>query len=845
MEHEEPLKAALADRYTIEKEIGSGGMATVYLAQDLKHNRQVAVKVLDPELAQSLGAERFLREIKTVANLTHPHILPLFDSGEVDGFLFYVMPYVKGESLRARLTKEKQLPVEDAVQITREIADALAYAHEDGVIHRDVKPANIMLEAGHALLADFGVAHAVAEAKDERLTRTGTSLGTPAYMSPEQATGEQDLDGRSDQYALGCVLYEMLAGQPPFTGATGEVVIRQQLTADPTPISVIRPGVLASVESAIDRMLGKAPADRFKTTRDLVSVLDLAGKPPGFAQTSRWMKAAIYAGLFLVSLATVSFFASRWSRGPAELREDLVVVFPFSNRTGNPDLDEAGALVADWLSDELNRSLEVQALDQMAVSQALGFLEDDIPPRTLATEFGAGKFISGEILSLADRLVVRARVFRTGVESRPLLAEAEGVETDLAAVIEDVKQRVLTALNVSQDEYVREWIATPPTLEAWRIYTRGIPYFFERDFETASPFFLEAYEADTTFLDALVSAAGAARQSGRWERLDSLLEVIEPRIDRLSPFWRVWIDSYRSALAGDLEGSYAIWRGEYERNPDRVWKPYMVGQYALALGRPVEAAQWIEETDPADPLVRPFLRNLFNQLSEAHYYAGEVSESLEQARKGLSRFPSDLRLHCREIRALASLGRMGEVDRTLRGVEAVSPGWGFTPGLAFLQVARDLAVLGYEAESHRAAERALQWFVSQDPEASREEQAEALLLADRPEEASVILGKLVDEGPERLFTRGLLGISLAVTGDIAGAEEEAEWFERLDRPYLLGAHKRWQGKILAHLGRKDEAVGLLRESHLEGRLWWWFPTDPLLAPLWEHAGFREFIRPKG
>jgi serine/threonine-protein kinase len=187
MDQEERLRSALADRYQIEREIGRGGMATVYLAEDLKHDRKVAVKVLNPKLAQNLGAERFLREIRTVANLTHPHILPIFDSGEADGFLYYVLPYAKGESLRSRLTKEKQLPVEDAIQITREIAGALAYAHREGVIHRDVKPANIMLEEGHAVLADFGVAHAVAEAKDERLTRTGTSLGTLAARRGEHA----------------------------------------------------------------------------------------------------------------------------------------------------------------------------------------------------------------------------------------------------------------------------------------------------------------------------------------------------------------------------------------------------------------------------------------------------------------------------------------------------------------------------------------------------------------------------------------------------------------------------------------------------------------------------------
>jgi tetratricopeptide (TPR) repeat protein/tRNA A-37 threonylcarbamoyl transferase component Bud32 len=279
MEDQERVAEALADRYRIEREIGAGGMATVYLAQDLKHNRQVAVKVLDPDLAERLGAERFLREIETAANLTHPHILPLFDSGEADGFLFYVMPFVEGESLRSRLTKEKQLPVEDAVQITREIADALAFAHEKGVVHRDVKPANVMLEAGHAVLADFGVAHAVAEAKEDRLTRTGSSLGTPAYMSPEQAAGEQDLDGRSDQYALGCVLFEMLAGHPPFTGAQVEAVVRQHLTEEPPSVTQARPAVNEEVVAVIKRALAKSPADRFKTTGEMAAELALTTMP--------------------------------------------------------------------------------------------------------------------------------------------------------------------------------------------------------------------------------------------------------------------------------------------------------------------------------------------------------------------------------------------------------------------------------------------------------------------------------------------------------------------------------------------------------------------------------------
>jgi len=210
------LEAALAERYRIERELGSGGMATVYLAEDLKHHRQVAIKVLRPDLAAVLGSYRFLREIEIAAKLTHPHILPLHDSGEADGFLYYVMPYVAGESLRDRLNREKQLPIDDSLKLASEVADALGFAHEHNVIHRDIKPENILLEAKHAVVADFGVARAIEEAGQTRLTETGIAIGTPAYLSPEQASGERELDGRSDIYALGCVLYEMLAGEPPF-----------------------------------------------------------------------------------------------------------------------------------------------------------------------------------------------------------------------------------------------------------------------------------------------------------------------------------------------------------------------------------------------------------------------------------------------------------------------------------------------------------------------------------------------------------------------------------------------------------------------------------------------------
>src|SRR5881275_1194984 len=257
------VQAALAGRYTIERELGRGGMATVYLAQDRKHHRQVAIKVLKPELAAALGPERFLREIDTAARLTHPHILPLHDSGEAAGLLYYVMPYVEGETLRDRLEREGQLPLEEAVRITREVASALSYAHSHDVVHRDIKPENILLSGGEAVVADFGIARALVAAGADKLTDTGLAVGTPGYMSPEQAMAEPRIDGRADTYALGCVLYEMLAGHPPFLGTTAQEILARH-TLDPVPpLRTIRREVPAAVEHAVLKALAKSPADRF------------------------------------------------------------------------------------------------------------------------------------------------------------------------------------------------------------------------------------------------------------------------------------------------------------------------------------------------------------------------------------------------------------------------------------------------------------------------------------------------------------------------------------------------------------------------------------------------------
>jgi serine/threonine-protein kinase len=258
-------------------------MATVYLAEDVRHDRRVALKVLRPELAAVIGAERFLAEIKLTANLQHPHILPLFDSGEADGYLFYVMPFVEGETLRDRLNREKQLPVSDAVRITTEVASALDYAHRHGVVHRDIKPENILLHDGQALVADFGIALAASKASGARMTETGMSLGTPHYMSPEQAMGEREITARSDVYALGAVLYEMLTGDPPFTGSTAQAIVARVVTESPRPLLPQRHTIPRQVEAAVLTALEKLPADRFASAAEFAAAL----KDPSYATTTR------------------------------------------------------------------------------------------------------------------------------------------------------------------------------------------------------------------------------------------------------------------------------------------------------------------------------------------------------------------------------------------------------------------------------------------------------------------------------------------------------------------------------------------------------------------------------
>ena len=415
------LRDALADRYAVERELGRGGMATVFLAEDRKHGRPVAIKVLHAELAAALGAERFLREIEIAARLQHPHILPLYDSGSAAGFLFYVMPYVEGESLRDRLNREKQLSVEDTLRVATEVAAALAYAHSRGVVHRDIKPENIMLSGGSAVVADFGIARAVSVAGDgQHLTQTGTIIGTPAYMSPEQASGSTEVDGRSDEYSLACVVYEMLVGAPPFTGPTAQAIIARHSLDMVSPPSIVRNTIPDAVEGAILRALSKVPADRYPTVALFAEALNTPSAATGAhrrATLERGIKRPrpvlrrlLPVGAVIVALA--GYYATRSARAGrgaavSGLDPKHIAVLYFDDLSRDHSLGYLADGITEALIGDLARVQPLTVISRNGVSPYRG---QTVQPDSIARALAVGTVVTGSVEQTGDRFRVTVRL---------------------------------------------------------------------------------------------------------------------------------------------------------------------------------------------------------------------------------------------------------------------------------------------------------------------------------------------------------------------------------------------------------------------------------------------------
>jgi serine/threonine-protein kinase len=498
------LRQALSDRYTIERELGRGGMATVYLATDGRVDRRVAVKVLHPELAAAVGGERFHREIQIATHLTHPNILPVYDSGEASGTFFYVMPFVEGESLRDRLNRERQLGIDEAIRITCQIASALEYAHAANIVHRDIKPENILIAAGQAVLADFGIARAVTSVADvEALTRTGMSLGTPAYMSPEQGLGERNLDGRSDEYSLACVAYEMLAGQPPFIAPTMQGLIARHVAETVPLITTVRRAVPDDIQDVILQALEKVPADRFPTIGQFGEALAEAGSMTMTAMTRRattprpmryttrtnriaprrhtswWRSAAVAAGLAIPLVAGVGYAAQRFLVNGRHIRSETgdvganrLAVLYFADESRNGDL----RYLADELTESLiDRLMQVSALDVTSANAVLPFRGTDASADSIARTLNVGSIVRGSVEP--TRKGVRVNVQLVDGPSGGAVEHAgfELASADLVKATGELSTRVAEFLRtrIGREVTLRERKRSASSADAWTLVQRA------------------------------------------------------------------------------------------------------------------------------------------------------------------------------------------------------------------------------------------------------------------------------------------------------------------------------------------------------------------------------------
>ena len=607
------LQATLGDRYTIEREVGRGGMATVYVAHDAKHGRPVAVKVLHPQLAAQLGPERFLREIQIAARLQHPHILPLYDSGQAEGLLYYVMPFVEGESLRQRLERERQLPLEDALGIARAVAAALDYAHRHQVVHRDIKPENVMLHEGEATVTDFGIAKAITAAGRDTLTQTGTAVGTPAYMSPEQAAGEAELDGRSDIYSLGVMLYEMLAGEPPYTGPTAQAILAKRFTEPVPSLRAARDTIPEWVERAITNALARVPADRFATAAQFGQALRApsgVSTPPGSVPAASVAQAAG---------ATKS-----------------IAVLPFVNMSADPENE----YFTDGIAEEIINALtKIQALRVVSRTSAFAFKGKTLDIRKIGEQLSVATVLEGSVRKAGTKLRVTAQLVNVA-DGYHLWSDRYDRELeDVFAIQDEIAGNIVKALRVvlSEDEKRAIEVVQTVNVEAYDYYLRGRQFFhqFRRTgIQFARRMFERAIEIEPTYV---LAYAGIA--------------------DCCSFLYMYW-DGSRA----NLEGADSASRKALELGPD-VADAHAARGLALSLSRQYDEAHREFETAIR---INP-------KLYEAHYFYGRTCRQQGKLEEAVRHFEEAARVRPEDYQAvlLASppyreLGRQAEADDALR-----------------------------------------------------------------------------------------------------------------------------------------------------------------------------------
>jgi eukaryotic-like serine/threonine-protein kinase len=650
------LRDALADRYLIEGELGRGGMATVYLAEDLKHQRRVAVKVLHAEHSAAVGKERFLREITTAANLTHPHIVPVFDSGEADGQLYFVMPLIEGETLRARLEREGPLPVEEAIRLVREVADGLEYAHGAGILHRDLKPENIMLSRGHALLADFGIAGSTNGASAQaRLTQTGTSLGTAAYMSPEQATGERELGPPSDVYGLASVLYELLTGVAPFTGPTFQAILVKRFTQEAPSCSSRRADTPAGCDAAIARALAREPADRFASVRAFAEAIATAMTP------------------------AVAHLAAT---------DRSIVVLPFANLSPDPDNE----YFSDGLTEEIISDLSaVRALNVISRTSAMQLKGTTRDIRTLGRDLGVRYVLEGGVRKAGTRLRITAQLIDARTDHHLWTEKFSGTMDDIFEVQERVSREIVNALNVTLTPDEDHRLAARPVRDAraYDLYLRARQalrrYGPEIDRGLAMVEEAIAIEGATPPLRGLRALAWVYMARSGWKPELQPLDLADRETQALLTIAPE--AAYTQALAGfvayqrgDLRAAVRALRLANEREPGDPDVLFFLG---IALGAAGQAEAQLdigEEWLATDPLASM----AWVLAGAARWFVGRIEEAASFMERALELEPESVFIPWGLGYTYAMLGRIDQADVHAEWLMTHAPQMPYAPHLKSL-----------------------------------------------------------------------------------------------------------------------------------------------------------------
>ena len=853
------LEDALRDRYVLERELGRGGMATVYLARDVKHDRLVALKVLHPELAAMLGPERFLREIKFAARLQHPHILSVHDSGaagqEGSGAerLWFTMPYVEGESLRDRLKRESQLPVEDAVQITREAGQALDYAHQHGVIHRDIKPENILLtKDGNVLVADFGIARALEP--EEQLTATGLSVRTPAYMSPAQAAGERTVDARTDVYSLGCVLYEMLAGEPPFTGPTAQAIIAKRFSTTATPIRVVRPDVPEPIEQAITTALARTPAGRFPSTGEFARALKQPGVSKPSHDTRRVARiAALTIGCLLLAVVAWTLLDPRRdSRLPTpDSRLTRLAVLPFENLG-----DTADAYFADGVSDEVRGKLaSLSGLEVIARTSSSQYRRTTKPTRQIAQELGVQYLLTGTVRWEKRPGTSRVRVSPELVDARSGAAKwqapFDASITDVFQVQGEIAGRVAEALNVELGAKEERALTARPTasLEAYDAFLRGEAA--TRRFSTIDVsavrrgliYYEQAVQLDSNFALAWTRVSRARALLYFVSTSDpadsAAADVASQRALGLAPNLpdvRLASGDYYYRVVGDNA------RALEEYQLGRRLAPHDASLIAAcsiplqSLGRWEEAAADAREAVRLDPRSNRTALRLARALIALRRY----EEALAAADAGLRLDPATPDAVWMKAMAYTAKGDLQGLHSLYRStppqldraalVTYVAHYW----EMAWTLEPRDLDLLSRLSPEPFGGQRSDWGMALAQAWALKGDTARSRIYADS---ARLAFEQMVRLTPRNDQSVGLLGLSLAYLGrydEAIAAAKRSVALRGLDTDKYSGGYNQLQlARVYAMAGRRDQAIETLQEL-LKTPLFvtpGWLRIDPTFASL--------------